>query len=151
MKSINLPKFEEKELSSSIEDYEAQQRHLCFLVTEVFRSVNNLNPHFIWVILRWNFPYDLKKGNALHLQAVKSPWSKFTFIPTNSLLFRQIHFYSDEFTFIPTNSLLFRQIHFYSEELRKTKKKREIKRSISAKEFKKRLKKDGALPCPCVV
>ena len=71
--------------------------------------------------------------------------------PASQIAMEQIHFYSDKFTFIPTNSLLFRQIHFYSEELRKTKKKREIKRSISAKEFKKRLKKDGALPCPCVV
>ena len=72
-----------------------------------------------------------KKIHCTFLQPVNSPWSKFTFIPTDSLLFRQIQ--------------------FYSEELRKIKKKREIKRSISTEAFKKRLKKDGALPCSCVV
>ena len=77
----NLPNYEEKELSSSIEHpsrgykkiifrslqvayntYESvykellsmnsdvliHQRHLRFLVTEVFKSVNDLNQHFMW-------------------------------------------------------------------------------------------------------
>ena len=40
-------------------DVSIHQRHLCFLVNEVFRSVNNLNPHFMWDYFKMNFfPYD---------------------------------------------------------------------------------------------
>ena len=56
------------ELLSMNSDISIHQRHLRFLVTEVFKSVNNLNPHFMRDYFKMNFfPYDLRKGNTLHL------------------------------------------------------------------------------------
>ena len=42
------------------------QRRLYFLVTEAFKLVNNLNPHFTSDYFKMNFvPYDSRKGNTL--------------------------------------------------------------------------------------
>ena len=72
------------ELLSMKNDVSIHQKHLHFLVTEVFKSVNNLNPHFMWDYFKMNFfPYDLRKGNTLHLSSAHS-----TCYGINSLLFR---------------------------------------------------------------
>ena len=72
------------ELLSMNSDISIHQRHLRFLVTEVFKSVNNLNPHFMRDYFKMNFfPYDLRKGNTLHLPPAHS-----TRHGINSLLFR---------------------------------------------------------------
>ena len=109
------------ELLSMNSDVSIHQRHLRFLVTEVFKSVNNLNPHFMRNYLRrFFFPYDLRKGNTLQLSPRHSLRHGI-----DSLLFR--------------DSLLWNNLS------------REIKKSLSTEEFKKRLKERGALPCSCVV
>ena len=51
----------------SINNVSIHQRHLRFLVPEVFKSVNKLNPHFMWDYFNMKiFSYDLRKGNILH-------------------------------------------------------------------------------------
>ena len=67
-------------------DVSIHQKHLCFFVTEVFKSVNNLNPHFMWDYFKINFlPYDLWKGNTLMIApcfaTFNSTWNKFILIP----------------------------------------------------------------------
>ena len=109
------------ELLSVNSDVSIHQRHLRFLFTEVFKSVNNLNPHFMRDYFQMNFsPYDLRKRNTLHLPPAQSARQGI-----NSLLFR--------------GSLLWNNLP------------REIKESPSTEEFRKRLKEHGALPCSCVV
>ena len=55
------------ELLSINNDVSIYQRHLRFLVPEVFKSVNKLNPHFMWDYFNMKiFSYDLRKGNILH-------------------------------------------------------------------------------------
>ena len=47
------------ELLSTNSDVSIHQRHLRFLVTEVFKSVNKLNQHFMWDFFKATFfPYD---------------------------------------------------------------------------------------------
>ena len=49
------------------------QRYLYFLVTEVFKSVNKLNPHFMWDYFKMIFfAYDLRKVNTLNLPPAQS-------------------------------------------------------------------------------
>ena len=109
------------ELLSMDSDVSIHQRHLRLLVTEVFESVNNLNPHFMRKYFKTIlFPYDLRKGNTLHLSPAHS-----THHGINLLSFR--------------DSLLWNNIPW------------EIKESLSTEEFNKRLKEHGALPCSCVV
>ena len=109
------------ELLSMNSDVSNHQRHLSFLVTEVFKSVNNLNPHFMWNYFKMNFfPYDLWKGNTLHL-----PTAYLTRHVINSFLFR--------------GSFLWNNLPI------------EIQESLSSEELKKRLKEHGVLPCSCVV
>ena len=109
------------ELLSINSDLSIHQRHLRFLFTEVLKSVNSLNPHFMWDYFKMNlFPYDLRKGNTLHLSLTHS-----TRYRINSLLFR--------------GSLPWKN------------SPREIKESLSTEELKKRLKEYGALPCSCEV
>ena len=43
------------ELFSMNRDVSIHQKHLRFLVNEVFKSVNNLNSHFIWDYFKMNF------------------------------------------------------------------------------------------------
>ena len=53
------------ELLSMNSDDSVHQRHLRFLVTEVFKSVNNVNTHFMCDYFKnIFFPYDLRKGNT---------------------------------------------------------------------------------------
>ena len=67
-------------------DVSIHQKHLRFFVTEVFKSVNNLNPHFMWDYFKMNvLPYDLWKENTLMITpsfaTFNSAWNKFTLIP----------------------------------------------------------------------
>ena len=100
-------------------DVSVHHRHLRFLVTETFKSVNSLNSHFMWAFLKISFyPYDLRKGNTLHLPPAHSTRHGIN-------LFR--------------GNLLWNKLH------------REIKESLSADKFKKRLKEHEVLPCSRVV
>ena len=109
------------ELLSMNSDVSIHQRHLRFLVPEVFKSVSKLNPHFMRDYFKTIFfPYDLRKGNILYLPPAHSARHGI-----NSLLFRG--------TLLSNNLPI------------------EIKESLSSEEFKKRLKEHGVLPCSCVV
>ena len=56
------------EVLSMDSDVSIHQRHLPLLVTEVFKSMNNLNLHFKRNYFKTIFfPYDLRKVNTLHL------------------------------------------------------------------------------------
>ena len=71
------------ELLSMNSDVSIHQRHLRFLVPEVFISVKKLNPHFMRDYFKTIFfPYDLRQGNTLHLPSAHS-----TRYGINSLLF----------------------------------------------------------------
>ena len=60
------------------------QRHLKYLVTEVFKSTMHLNPEFMWNFFNEKpMPYSLRKGNKLIIPQAKS--SRFGI---NSLCFR---------------------------------------------------------------
>ena len=55
-------------------DVSIHQRQLCFLVIEVFKSVNKLNPHLMPDYFKMIFfAYDLRKVNTLNLPPAHSP------------------------------------------------------------------------------
>ena len=60
------------------------QSHLRALTCEVFKSLNNLNPEFMWSYFVFkSITYSIKKGPFLRLPAAKS-----TFYGINSVIFR---------------------------------------------------------------
>ena len=60
------------------------QSHLRALIREVFKSLNNLNPEFMWPYFVFrNITYSIRKGPLLRLPAAKS-----TSYSINSVLFR---------------------------------------------------------------
>ena len=51
------------------------QNHLHFLVTENFKSVNNLNFQIMWNYFSFKpVLYELRKGNAMHFSPARSTW-----------------------------------------------------------------------------
>ena len=65
-------------------DVSIHQRHPCFLITEAFKSVSNLNPHFMRNYFKpIFFPDDLTKGKYIASSSgtLNSPWIKFILIP----------------------------------------------------------------------
>ena len=49
-------------------DISIHQEHLHFLVTEVYKSVNNLNPQFMWNYFNIStLPDELRQGNKVNL------------------------------------------------------------------------------------
>ena len=76
------------ELLSTDNGLSFRQRHLHFLVTEVFRPVANLNPKFLWGYFNVNrFPHDLEKKNTLQHSPTCS-----THHGIDSLLFEVVFF-----------------------------------------------------------
>ena len=71
------------ELLSMNSDVSIHLRHLRFLVTELFKSVNNLNPHFMRNYFKGR-KYIAPSSGTLNL-----PWNKFTLI-RGSLLWNNI-------------------------------------------------------------
>ena len=60
------------------------QRHLCYFVIEVFKSIMNLNPQFMWSYFEEKpMTYNLRDGSKLALKKTKS-----TRFGINSLQFR---------------------------------------------------------------
>ena len=86
----NIYKTTYDELLSINNGVSIHTRYLRFLVTEVVKSVNNLNPQYMWDYVKMNlvsnlnlqfiwdyfkvnfFLYNLKKGNTLSLPAAHS-------------------------------------------------------------------------------
>ena len=57
------------------------QRHLRFLVTEIFKSISQINPEFMWSFFKPS--YNLGKGAILNL-----PRTQATYYDTNAIQFR---------------------------------------------------------------
>ena len=97
------------------------QRHLRFLVTEIFRSVSKTNPKFMWSYFSSkNLSYKLRKGLSLSLPSAKS-----TVYVMNS-----VHF---------TGTLNWNSLSYF------------VKSSASVFEFKRNLKNLGIIDCPCLI
>ena len=95
--------------------------HLHFLATEVYKSVNNLNPLFMWNYFNFStLPYKLRKGNKVNLPET---WTCRYGI--NSLLFRE--------------ALLWNNLS------------RNVKESHSEAQFTEKIKELGNLTCSCVM
>ena len=60
------------------------QKHLRFLVTEIFKSISQINPEFMWSFFkRKRLPHNLRKGPILNLPRLQS-----TYYGTNAVHFR---------------------------------------------------------------
>ena len=72
------------ELLRNNNEVSIHQSHLRALICEVFKSLNNLNPEFMWSYFVFkNITYNIRKGPLLRLPAAKS-----TSYGINSVLFR---------------------------------------------------------------
>ena len=97
------------------------QKHLHFLATEVYKSVNNLNPQFMWNYFNFStLLYELRKGNKVNL-----PETRVCRYGISSLLFR--------------GALLWINLP------------RSVKESHFVAQFKEKIKELGNLTCSCVV
>ena len=97
------------------------QKHLHFLTTEVYKSVNNLNPQFMWNYFNIStLSYEPRKGNKVNL-----PETRTCRYGINSLLFR--------------GALLWNNLP------------RNVKESHSVAEFKEKIKEIGNLTCSYAV
>ena len=97
------------------------QKHLCFLVTEVYKSVNNLNPIFMRDFFQDKIiPYQLRGGHLLKL-----PKSSSVKYGTNNALFRAC---------IAWNRL-----------------PADIKNCTSVLQFKRKIKIHGKIACSCAI
>ena len=60
------------------------QRHLRFLVTEIFKSISQISPEFMWsFFMQKKLSYNLRKGPILNLPRTQS-----TYYGTNAVHFR---------------------------------------------------------------
>ena len=101
-------------------DITIHQKHLHFLATDVYKSVNNLNPEFMWNYFNFSaLPYELRKGNKVNL-----PQTRTCRYGINSLLFRGL--------------LLWNNLS------------QNVKESHSVAQFKENIKELGNLTCSCV-
>ena len=97
------------------------QRHLRFLVTEIYKSTTQINPEFMWPYFTYNnISYNLRKGPILYLPSTHS-----TYYGTNSVHFR--------------GSLIWNNLP------------RDIKSSKLLSEFKTKIKNFGNIDCGCVI
>ena len=101
-------------------DMSIHQKHLHFFATEFYKSVNNLNPQFMWNYCNIStLIYKLRKGDKVNL-----PETQTSSYGINSLLFR--------------GALLWNNLP------------RNVKESHSVAEFKEKIKEIGNLTCSCV-
>ena len=71
------------ELLRDNNEFSIHQRHLRALICEVFKSLNNLNPEFMWSYFVFkNITYNIRNGPLLRLPSAKS-----TSYGINSVLF----------------------------------------------------------------
>ena len=97
------------------------QRHLRFLVTEIYISTTQINPEFMWPYVTYNnISHNLRKGPILYLSCTHS-----TCYGTNS-----VHF---------IGSLIWNNLP------------RDIKSSKSLSEIKTKIKNFGNIDCGCVI
>ena len=109
------------ELLRNNNEVSIHQSHLRALICEVFKSLNNLNPEFMWSYFVFkNITYNIRKGPLLRLPAAKS-----TSYGINSVLFRACLLW---------NSL-----------------PQSIKYSESIAELKTKMKDLGNIDCSCIL
>ena len=78
------------ELLRNNNEVSIHQSHLRALICEVFKSLNNLNPEFMWSYFVFkNITYNIRKGPLLRLPAAAS-----TSYGINSVLFRACLFWN---------------------------------------------------------
>ena len=101
--------------------FSIHQRHLRFLAIEVYKSLMNINPEFMWEFFNKNpVRYNLRKGGIVYL-----PPSRSSCYGINSLAFRGSLLWNS----LPSN----------------------VKQSHNLEEFKLKLKNLGNIHCTCVV
>ena len=107
-----------QQLSNSVS---LHQRHLRFLLTEIYKSTGTLNPQFMWSYFKYRkVPYNLRRGPVLFIPPARS-----AIHGTNS-----VHF---------LGSLIWNRLpHF-------------VKSSRSLSEFKNVIKKIGNIDCRCMI
>ena len=109
------------ELLRDTNEFSIQQRHLHALICEVFKSLNNLNPKFMWLYFVFkNITYNIRNGPLLRLPSAKS-----TSYGINSVLFRAC---------LLLNSL-----------------PQSVKYSESVAELKTKMKNLGNIDCSCIL
>ena len=97
------------------------QKHLHFLVTEIYKSMTQINPEFTWFYFSYNnISYNLWKGPILYFPSMRS-----TYYGTNSVHFR--------------GSLIWNNLP------------RDIKSSKSVSEFNTKIKNFGNIDYGCVI
>ena len=97
------------------------QRHLRFLLTEIYKSTGTLNPQFMWSYFKYRkVPYNLRRGPVLFIPPARS-----TIYGTNS-----VHF---------LGSLIWNRLPNL------------VKSSRSISEFKNVIKKIGNTDCVCMI
>ena len=106
------------QLSNSVS---LHQRHLRFLLTEIYKSIGALNPQFMWLYFKYReVPYNVRRGPVLFIPPAKS-----TIYGTNSAHFR--------------GSLIWNKLPNL------------VKSSRSISEFKNIIKKIGNIDCGCMI
>ena len=107
-------------LLTSHHDISIHQKHLKHLATEVYKSLTNLNPEFMWPFFKnKSIPYNLRNGNICILPPTQS-----SHYVINSVQFR--------------GSLLWNNLPI------------SVKESVSVKEFKEKLNHLQNIHCSCV-
>ena len=97
------------------------QRHLRFLMTEIYKSISQLNPEFMWsYFTHKDMPYNLRKGRFLGLPKTHS-----FYYGTNAVHFR--------------GSLIWNNLPAV------------VKSSDSLFEFKNKIKNIGDIDCGCLI
>ena len=110
-----------KNLLFSSNSVSIHQRHLRFLVTEMFKSISQINPEFMWSFFKpKELSYNLRKEPILNLPKTQS-----TFYGTNAIHFR--------------GSLIWNKLPA------------KVKSSNSVFEFKTKIKNLGNIDCGCLI
>ena len=105
----------------SINSVSIHQRHLRFLVTEIFKSISQINPEFMWLFFRpKKLSWNIREGATLTL-----PGNQPTYYGTNAIHFR--------------SSLIWNNLPA------------KIKSSNSVFEFKTKIKNLGNIDCGCLI
>ena len=97
------------------------QRHLRFLMTEIYKSISHLNPEFMWpYFTHRDVPYNLRNSPVLNLPKTHS-----VYYGTNAVHFR--------------GSLVWNALPV------------DVKSSNSLYEFKNKVKNVGNIDCGCLI
>ena len=118
---IHQSNEESCDLLSRSNSISIHQRHLRFLMTEIYKSIAHLNPEFMWpYFTHKDVPYNLRKGPILNLPKTHS-----FYYGTNAIHFR--------------GSLVWNTLPA------------DVKSSNSLYDFKTKIKNVGNIDCRCLI